>query len=152
MRPNESFWNNTITRTEIKFALFAGYKFRVGRSRRTRQFSKDKESITATFYYRYQGGYDQLDFGGYWHHQPFTLGVWLRGLPLVNQSKKFSLDALVFLVGYEIFKFQIGYSYDLTVSNLFGSSGGSHEISLQYYFDGKLIRKQRHEVVPCPKL
>ena len=40
-------------------------------------------------------------------------------------------DAVILLLGYDLEKYKIGYSYDLTVSQLGLSSGGAHEISLQ---------------------
>lgn len=62
-----------------------------------------------------------------------------------------NLDAIVVLVGYKIFNFTVGYSYDLTVSDLLGTTGGAHEISLIYLFETKLSGR-RHHIVSCPNM
>lgn len=155
-RPNESLTFGDA-KVATKFSVFGGYKFYIGHANRRRQYDKDsRESITATAYYRYQGGYDQFDIGAYWHTDPFTLGMWLRGMPIINDynqiERNINLDALVFLVGYRIFNFRVGYSYDLTISEMLGATGGAHEISLSYEFQSRLRKKPRHTVSPCPKL
>jgi type IX secretion system PorP/SprF family membrane protein len=43
-------------------------------------------------------------------------------------------DAIVFHLGYLTPKFQVGYSFDLTITPLLTSNYGSHEIVLIYYF------------------
>lgn len=154
--PNESITGNN-TPVSMKYSVFGGYKFYVGKTTRRRAYAKDnRESLTASFYYRLQDGSDQFDLGGYWNHNPFTLGAWIRGMPIINNNrnlnKKVNLDALVFLVGYKIFNFTVGYSYDLTISDMLGATGGAHEISLIYEFETKVGRSKRHAVISCPKL
>jgi type IX secretion system PorP/SprF family membrane protein len=43
-------------------------------------------------------------------------------------------DAVVVIVGMEYKNFYIGYSYDVTTSNIGGSSSGSHEVMAGYCF------------------
>jgi len=47
----------------------------------------------------------------------------------------------------------IGYSYDFTISNLIGSTGGAHEISIVYEFNNLSIGqlKKRIRAIPCPE-
>ncbi len=154
-KPDESLTGNA-THVDMKYSVFGGYKFYVGKATRRRAYAKDnRESLTASFYYRQQGGSGQFDIGGYWNHDPFTLGVWIRGMPIMkeinNTTKKTNLDAVVFLVGYKIFNFTVGYSYDLTVSDMLGTTGGAHEISLIYEFEAKTGINKRHSVISCPK-
>ena len=46
-------------------------------------------------------------------------------------------DAVIFMLGYRGHGVKVGYSYDLTVSSLSNSTGGSHEVSLAYVFNCK---------------
>jgi type IX secretion system PorP/SprF family membrane protein len=154
-RPNESLYDEEDTRVSLRTSVFAGYKMTVGQAQKRRQYDADQESVTFTAHYRYQRPYDQLDFGAYWDHDPFTLGIWLRGLPITSrylyEKKLENMDAVVFLVGYKIFDLRIGYSYDLTISKLLGNTGGAHEISLIYEFNANLKTKNKHATIPCPK-
>ncbi|MES2560630.1 MAG: type IX secretion system membrane protein PorP/SprF [Bacteroidota bacterium] len=62
-------------------------------------------------------------------------------------------DAVVVLVGYRFFErerssLQLGYSYDLTTSDIISYSTGSHEIVLKYCFMPKFNPKPEKELVP----
>ncbi len=58
---------------------------------------------------------------------------------------------LVLMGGIENKKMRIGYSYDLNLSNLIGSSGGSHEISITFDLPQKEISKSdKYRVIYCP--
>lgn len=69
--------------------------------------------------YQYQNGFQQFNIGAYLKYEAFTIGAWYR-----------NRDAFIVSLGITTEKFRIGYSYDLTVSQLGGISGGSHEISM----------------------
>ena len=49
-----------------------------------------------------------------------------------------SSDAMVFMLGYQYDKFRIGYSFDLTLSDIRTQSSGSHEVFISYSFDNFL--------------
>ncbi|MBN1159492.1 MAG: type IX secretion system membrane protein PorP/SprF, partial [Bacteroidales bacterium] len=72
--------------------------------------------------------------------------LWYRGIPPFNSQRG---DALIVLVGYKTQYFNIGYSYDLTVSNLIGQALGSHELSMTFKF--AIPRRQKPGEVPCPE-
>jgi type IX secretion system PorP/SprF family membrane protein len=118
----------------------------------------DKEFVaTPTFLYKKQGQFSQLDMGAYLTYTPLTLGLWYRGIPLKKVFSNFpNQDAVAALVGFRFENFSVGYSYDLTISGLGASSGGSHEISISYQLD-KFERekspyfKQRKKELACPK-
>lgn len=60
-------------------------------------------------------------------------------------------DAIVILVGYKFTpELQIGYSYDVTTSNITNYSSGSHEIVAKWCFMPKL--KEKPEKLPVPRL
>jgi type IX secretion system PorP/SprF family membrane protein len=69
--------------------------------------------------YQYQNGFQEFNIGAYLRYESFTIGAWYR-----------NKDAFILSLGISTDKFRVGYSYDLTVSNLGGVSGGSHEISM----------------------
>jgi type IX secretion system PorP/SprF family membrane protein len=69
--------------------------------------------------YQYQNGFQQFNIGAYLKYEAFTIGAWYR-----------NRDAFIVSLGITTEKFRIGYSYDLTVSQLGGVTGGSHEICM----------------------
>ena len=55
------------------------------------------------------------------------------------------------MAGIETTKMRIGYSYDLNLSNLIGSSAGSHELSITFDLPKKEIAKSdKYRVIHCP--
>ncbi|MES2778581.1 MAG: type IX secretion system membrane protein PorP/SprF [Bacteroidota bacterium] len=58
-------------------------------------------------------------------------------------------DAVIVLVGYKFTEtLQLGYSYDVTTSNIISYSSGSHEIVLKYCFMPKFKPKPDKEPIP----
>jgi type IX secretion system PorP/SprF family membrane protein len=117
----------------------------------------DKEfSISPAFLYKRQGKFDQLDVGFYGTYSSLTAGLWYRGIPIKKKNiTRTNHDAFVFLLGYRQDNFSIGYSYDITISSLGFSTGGSHEISIAYQlepFERNSPRKSRNKKeLSCPK-
>lgn len=56
-------------------------------------------------------------------------------------------DAVSILGGYQFSSFYVGYSYDLTTSNIISYSSGSHELVLRYCFKPKVTTKDK-PVIP----
>jgi len=150
-RPSDAFYDPDY-KVPVKYSAFAGYKFKLDSKGKYghRSSSSIQDWFFVSAYYRLQGNSDQMDFGGYWDHEPFTLGLWVRGLPYMNIVSSPSIDAVIIVVGYRIYNFTIGYSYDLTVSPLLTKTGGSHEISISYKFNTDLKSKKRYGPLPCP--
>jgi type IX secretion system PorP/SprF family membrane protein len=126
----------------IKFTVYGGYEFR----RRGKLLKPSDETMTFAFMYKQQESIKQLDLGVYWHNNPLVLGLWYRGLPGLNSQRG---DAMIFLAGIKTRSFNVGYSYDFTISNLLSSVRGSHEISATYKF--LLPRRSKKGGVPCPE-
>jgi hypothetical protein len=96
-----------------------------------------------------QGKFYQTDVGLYYYKYPLVFGLWYRGVPLVTSQAG---DALIALVGFKTDVFQIGYSYDFTISNLIASTGGAHEISIVYEFTSFTTgSKRKYRAIPCPE-
>jgi type IX secretion system PorP/SprF family membrane protein len=151
LRPNQSLVG-IDSRVPIKVALFGGTRIPIkGDTKRSHEIT---ESVTFSMLYQTQGGSDQLDLGAYWKKVPFTLGLWFRGIPVFSKPTGYeALDAVIVLIGYEIYDLRFGYSFDYTLSKLNQSAtGGAHEVSIIYEFNKnlKLKRKQRQVTIPCP--
>ena len=63
-----------------------------------------------------------------------------------------SRDAVVVILGFQLPKLEIMYSYDLTVSDLGSTAGGTHEIALKYKLEivHNTNTKKRGKLIPCP--
>lgn len=156
-RPNQSLigGNSTLPR---KYSVHIGYKFfftpgLVGEGMFTRP---QERSVAPTAQYKFQGQFDQLDLGLYFTYEPIVFGLWYRGLPLKSIEGNVNNESIVFLMGFkQVSKkeiFNIGYSYDLTLSGLGATSGGAHEFSISYsWFTGDPRKPPKNvRMIPCP--
>jgi hypothetical protein len=118
--------------------------------RKTRLRVKLQEVLSVAMNYQRQGKYNQADIGLYYYKDPLIFGLWYRGVPLITSQAG---DAIIGLVGIKTEQLHIGYSYDFTISNLIGASGGAHEISLVYEFNSFSLGTQRKRIraIPCPE-
>ncbi|MFN8257677.1 MAG: PorP/SprF family type IX secretion system membrane protein [Bacteroidales bacterium] len=151
LRPNQSL-TGIESRVPIKVSLFGGTRIPIkGNRLRSQEIT---ESVTFTMLYQNQDGSDQLDLGAYWKKVPFTLGLWFRGIPVFSKPTGYeALDAVIVLIGYQIYDLRFGYSFDYTLSSLNQSAtGGAHEVSIIYEFNKnlKIKQKKRQVVIPCP--
>lgn len=147
--------NQSLTDDEsplyMKFSAHGGYKFKLSSNGNSRA---PKKIINATFQYKSQQKFDQLDLGIYYTQAPFVFGFWYRGIPgLKSEEGVLNNDALALIVGYKVtdYNLNIGYSYDATISRLASSSAGSHEISLIYEIASKKKKRKKRKFVPCAK-
>ncbi len=126
----------------MKFTMHAGVTIDVQQKRSP---YRDEKSITISpnILYQQQGTSNQLNYGLYVNFSPFVLGAWFR------QNFK-QADALVFLAGLQHNSLKVGYSYDLTLSELRGSTGGAHEISVGFLLPCP-EKKHKVKVINCPK-
>jgi len=164
---NEKYWlgvsfyhintpNNSLLEGEspvpVKMQIHGGARFPL----KTEMINRGEKvpSITPSFVFRSQGEFRQLDFGLHYHIEPIMIGAWYRGIPVTkNVEGRTSSDAIVFIMGLQFSRFELGYSYDFTVSKLSGESGGAHEISLIYQFEtfaSKKVVKRKQKFIPCP--
>jgi len=140
----------TDTRLPLKWSVHGGIKIKVAE---LGAFSR-RQHIVPAFNFQSQGLFDQLDLGFYYEYDPLVLGLWYRGIPLFKKNgyNHLNQDAIAVLVGYEINNMRIGYSYDLTISQLTPNSGGAHELSIVYeWASRKNKRKSKRRIMPCAK-
>ncbi|MFM7728914.1 MAG: type IX secretion system membrane protein PorP/SprF, partial [Flavobacteriales bacterium] len=123
--PNESLILGT-SRLPMKYTVHAGAVIPIEKK------SKDNDArLSPNLLYRRQGEFQQLNLGMYVSKGPLVAGVWFRGL-LFGQTYR---DAFIATVGIQTDVVRFGYSYDITISELTPSTGGSHDVSLGIYFE-----------------
>jgi type IX secretion system PorP/SprF family membrane protein len=150
-RPNQTLLQNEA-RMPVRFSAHGGYRMRI----RTPIIKEDPQSVVLAFNYRSQERYDQLDLGAYFERDPFFAGLWFRGIPLMKAPAGGGVgnnDAVALLVGFKVEDLRVGYSYDVTISRLAGSTGGAHELTLGYDIVQPYRKRSasRRRIVPCAK-
>ena len=152
-KPNQSLLNN-ISPLPTEFKLHGGYKFVIEDLESSAKRLPETNFITLAWNYKKQNNFNQLDVGIYYNKNVFVVGFWYRGLPFFKPEATYAnSDAVIFLMGVNVDRFKIGYSYDLTVSKLTNmSSRGSHELSMSYMFcKFKRSKKKKNMLISCPK-
>ena len=99
-------------------------------------------SISPNIIYQQQLTFHYFNEGFYLNFYPFTVGLWLR-------HNLQGIDAVIFTAGLQHERFRVGYSYDITASELSGISGGAHEVSLQLLLNC-VEKKKRIKELNCP--
>lgn len=148
LQPNQSFYyyeedDENPALVPLKFSFYGGTKMIKNES----LLRPIPTSFQIAYLFKAQKQFRQLDIGVYWHRSPIVLGFWYRGIPLYKEV--FNRDAFTILAGYKLRHLSIGYSYDFTMSKLITSTGGSHEVSMSYYFKTKKF-KRKPKMIPCP--
>ena len=145
LTPKTSFYGDDAT-VPVKLNFYGGTQI----LKKTRLRQKIQEVLSVAVNFQKQGKFYQSDLGLYYYKDPLIFGIWYRGIPFVTSQAG---DAIIGLIGIKTSQLHIGYSYDFTISNLIGSSGGAHEISLVYEFNNLSIGqlKNRIKAIPCPE-
>lgn len=118
----------------MKFTGHAGAVIPISKSK----YSTNDAKISPNILFRAQGTFTQLNLGLYMSKSGLVGGVWYR-----------NKDAFIVLIGINTKHFKLGYSYDLTLSKLGTSSGGSHELSCGINFNCK-PKKRTFRTISCP--
>ncbi|MCF8303497.1 MAG: type IX secretion system membrane protein PorP/SprF [Bacteroidales bacterium] len=139
--PNISFYTQEDIPLNLGITAHAGTLIDLGR----KEIQHDEESfaLSPNILYRQQGDFHQLNIGTYFNKFPFSAGLWLRHN--FEQS-----DALIALFGLKYEKLRIGYSFDVTLSSLSGSTGGAHEVSFAWLFDCR-EKRSKPKAINCPE-
>jgi type IX secretion system PorP/SprF family membrane protein len=148
-RPNESFLGSENVTLPIKYSVHGGAKFFINEDEKDPDL---KKSFSVVANYRGQGKFDQFDVGVYYSQYVFTAGIWYRGIPGFKAYKPGyrNDDAVAIVIGFQQERLNIGYSYDLTISKLFGLTQGAHEVTLSYQMC-KPKKKVNRVLISCPK-
>jgi len=145
LAPKTSFYGDDAN-VPVKFNLYGGIQI----MKKTRLRQKIQEVLSVALNFQKQQSFYQTDVGLYYFKSPLIFGLWYRGIPFATSQPG---DAIIGLVGIKTGQLHIGYSYDFTISNLIGSTGGAHEISLIYEFNNLSLGQQRKRIraIPCPE-
>jgi type IX secretion system PorP/SprF family membrane protein len=148
-RPNRSLIDGE-SEIPVKLSMHGGVRIPLYRG----PFKRDRiAALAPSFVYKQQGEFDQLDLGAYFLYDPLVIGLWYRGIPVKqNVADNVSHDAAVVILGFQLTKFELMYSYDLTVSELGPASGGAHEIAIKYKLNvsSSVKTKKKEKFIPCP--
>lgn len=117
-------------------------------------FKRDKiAAIAPSFVYKHQGRFDQFDIGSYFFYEPVVVGLWYRGIPILQRGDDNIIqDAIVVILGFQLTHFDLTYSYDVTISKLGPISGGAHEVALKFKLNTGLrsTKRKPEKFIPCP--
>lgn len=132
--PNQSFYSGQqdVSKLDRKYTAHFGARIPIYRHGHLRK----KFDISPQLIVQKQGPFQQINYGLFATKLGFTGGTWFR------QNFGLRYDAVIFLVGYVKKNWQFTYSYDWTVSGLWGDTGGTSEISLAFLL--KSIDKKRN--------
>jgi type IX secretion system PorP/SprF family membrane protein len=138
------------SRLSMKTSIHGGIKIPLQGSRTARP-----SYLTPSFIYQMQGAaFSQLNLGLNYHIDPVSIGLWYRGKPFQKGfNNSIDQDAFIIFLGLYFKNFNIGYSYDFTISKLQSASGGAHEVSLVYEFAARNSdkkKKKKYKLIPCP--
>jgi type IX secretion system PorP/SprF family membrane protein len=109
--------------------------------------AQNKVFLSPNFIYEKQNQFSTFNFGLFALRAPLMVGLWYRNQKVLISAPK--TDALIANLGFrgengdKTVIFQIGYSYDWTISRMLGSSGGSHEISTSIEFGNFKMFKEK---------
>ncbi len=144
---NESLLDNEDAIRPLKISIHTGAKFLINEDDKVMPL----KSITPAIHYRHQQKFDQLDIGLYYGQGVINLGLWYRGIPVKRYLPNYpNHDAIAIILGAKTDRFNVGYSYDITISKLANVTSGAHELNISYQFCKLKKRKKRIEVA-CPK-
>lgn len=122
--PNDNFLDvnaNLFSGLPVRISFQAGGEIPVGNY----NIGGLRSFISPNILYVRQGEFAQLNVGAYANLGVFFLGTWYRH---ANTNS----DALIFSTGIKQGSLKIGYSFDLTISQLSINSGGAHEIGISF--------------------
>mgnify|MGYP001240024767 FL=1 len=125
-----------------RITVHAGSNFPIGKAKNL-GLIMDGPFLTPNILYMSQNGADQLNIGMSLTNESLSGGLYFRN----NFSNS---DAILIVAGYESNGIRLGYSYDYTISELMGASGGAHEVSLTIQLDCRAKRKKL-KAIKCPK-
>ncbi len=140
-QPDIGFYAANNSKLYMKITVHAGSVINL---RKGGGYDEDKEfSISPNILYQQQFNYHQLNVGFYLTLDPIVGGLWFR-------HNFENADAVIPFLGIHYKNLRVGYSYDITLSNLKGSSGGAHEVSASWQF--LCIEKRRRiRAIKCPR-
>lgn len=149
LQPDVSFTDvkNTI---KPKFTVDGSYRFDYEPSYR----GSEPKTITLAANFKHQYSFNQLEMGVYWYYYPIEIGLLYRGLFFKVSGEYNNSDAVVPSIGVNIpiknNALRVGYSYDITISQLSSFGNGAHEVSLIYRLIPDDVKHRSFKMKPVP--
>lgn len=143
-QPSDGLYNRDDSKLYRKYTAHLGANFYLNGNRATN--GKKTSVLSPALLYQQQLNFRTLSAGVYYTYNPIMVGAWYR-CNITNP------DAVVLMLGLNFNGFQVGYSYDITLSKLANTTGGAHEVSLSYTFkNGSRSNngKSSRQGIPCP--
>ncbi|MCB0821389.1 MAG: PorP/SprF family type IX secretion system membrane protein [Bacteroidales bacterium] len=138
--PAIGYYNSTDESLYRKYTAHAGAIFTlIDGDYKT---GRGKLILNPNVLYQQQQNAQQLNLGVNMELMPLVAGVWYR----YNFKNP---DGIIFLLGLKQKRFKFGYSYDLTMSELAGESGGAHELSLTLFLN--CDKRNKPGAIKCPE-
>ncbi len=138
--PDLGYYDNGSNPLFRKYTVHAGANFTVIEG--DYRSERGKLILNPNVLYQQQQNAKQLNAGINVEFMPMIAGIWYRH----NFTNP---DGLIFLVGLKQKRYKFGYSYDMTMSELSGESGGAHELSFALLFNcGK---RNKPGAIKCPE-
>jgi type IX secretion system PorP/SprF family membrane protein len=134
--PNETFLgikDNLNEGLPLRYSLHVGGEIPLFKNNN----SIKRSFISPNLLWIRQADFGQLNAGAYAGFGMIYGGAWYR-------YAKSNTDAVIFLVGIQKGLFKIGYSFDVTLSDLNSETAGAHEISL-----GIRLREPKQDINDC---
>jgi type IX secretion system PorP/SprF family membrane protein len=116
--------------------------------------------ISPGLVYEKQNRFQTTTIGFNMTNRPFTFGIWFRNRNAALSYKRY--DSFIFNFGFNLpstkkMTCRFMYGFDMTISRLKTSSYGSHEVSLVFDLDNRVLfkssvgRKAANRTFQCPK-
>ncbi len=141
-QPELSFYNDPNSKLPMKLTAHAGTIINLSQGG-FGSFSDNDLLLQPNILFQQQGSFTQLNAGLYAVKYPIVLGAWFRH----NFENP---DAAVILAGVTWQNFRIGYSFDLSLSQIGMPGGGAHEISFAWDFCILHDPKRRIRTIKSP--
>jgi len=150
LEPDASF-TDTKDKIGFKWSLDGQYKITYEPSYR----GSEPKTVTIVANYKHQYSFNQLELGAYWYYYPIEIGASYRGLFFKVAGELQNTDAVIPNIGVNFnvqnrHAFRIGYSYDITISDLSAFGNGAHEISIIYRLLPDDMRHRSYKMKPVP--
>ncbi|HAJ99548.1 MAG TPA: hypothetical protein DCM62_05950 [Bacteroidales bacterium] len=138
-RPNISF-HGTPVRMPLHYKFHVGTTISIGQT--TRRNRPDESFFVApNIIFHLRGVYRMINYGLHAGFKNASAGIWIR--------QDFRLpETIIFLIALDTGNLRISYSYDHSLSSLYGLNQGAHEVGIRFSFftDNK---KPRENIINC---
>lgn len=150
LEPDVSF-TDTKDKIGFKWSIDGQYKFTYEPSYR----GSEPKTVTVVANYKHQYSFNQLELGAYWYYYPIEIGASYRGLFFKVANEITNVDAVIPNIGINFnvqnrHAFRVGYSYDITISDLSSFGNGAHEVSIIYRLLPDDMRHRSYKMKPVP--